>query len=116
VVGTRCDADAFLYQIEQPFDVLPLRTFCQTLRTTIESMTPCQKSAFEILTQAPPLLAPDIVHMVRNSKFLLSVNWATHAGILQIHQLFWDCGVLQNGEKGEKGETVVDVGRVNGAH
>ncbi|KAK9908952.1 hypothetical protein WJX75_005092 [Coccomyxa subellipsoidea] len=71
-------------QIEQPFDVLPLRTFCQTLRTTIESMTPCQKSAFEILTQAPPLLAPDIVHM--------------------------------NGEKGEKGETVVDVGRVNGAH
>lgn len=116
MVGTRCDADAFLYQIEQPFDVLPLRTFCQTLRTTIESMTPCQKSAFDILTQAPPLLAPDIVHMVRNSKSLLSVNWAIHADISQIYQVFWDCGVLQNGEKAEKGETVVDVRPVNGAH
>ncbi|CAL8460788.1 g319 [Coccomyxa elongata] len=70
-------------QIEQPFDVLPLHTFCMAVKTTIEGMTKCQTEAFDILTQEPPLLAPETILAEHNGKKETVVNLGPVNGMRQ---------------------------------
>ena len=52
-------------QIEQPFAVLPLDSFCKVHKANLRHMTQCRQEALELLLENPPLSPPEQAKMVR---------------------------------------------------
>lgn len=64
LTGTKLKFLCLHGQIEQPFDPLPLDTFCKTVKKQLLVMPLCQQEARDLLAHQPKFIPPQTAAMV----------------------------------------------------